>query len=139
VASTWSIEVLYPGYSSCSVIGPQFLLCDLFLLLLSHHLCHFGIWHSANCRVDLISPFLILYCISCMSACAYFLCKCNSSCYAVFKFDVYAVISFGSSMATHIRPLLLGCCRNEDFVGVIVCLSLNIGMQMIVGIFAFVC
>jgi hypothetical protein len=35
----------------------------------------------------------------------------------MFKFDVYAVIYFGSIMAMHLRPLLLGCCKNDDFDG----------------------
>jgi hypothetical protein len=81
-------------------------------------------WHSATCPVDLISPLLILHCISCMSPCAYVSCKCkckcNSSCCAVNKFYIYTVIYFGSSMAMHLRPLLLGCCKNEDFAGVMV-------------------
>jgi hypothetical protein len=55
----------------------------------------------------------------------------------VLKFDVYAAISFGSSIAMHLRPLLLGCCKNEGFTGDVVCLSLNSGMQMIVSIFVF--
>jgi hypothetical protein len=56
----------------------------------------------------------------------------------VSKFDVYAVISFGASIATHLRPFLIGCCKNDNFAGVMVCLSLNSGMQMIVDIFIFV-
>jgi hypothetical protein len=134
-ASMWSIEVLDPGYSSFSMIEPQFLLCDLFMLFFSRNVWHVVIWHSAICHVDLISPFLILYCISCLSACVYVSCKCNTSCCAVFKFDVYAVIYFDSSMATCLRPILLGCCKNDDFAGVMVCLSLNSGMQLIVSIF----
>jgi hypothetical protein len=70
-----------------------------------------------------------------MSTSMYVSCKCKSSCWDVFKFDVYAVFYFGSSIATRLRPLVLGCCKNNSFTVVVICLSLDSGMQLIIGIF----
>jgi hypothetical protein len=69
-ASTWSIDVLDPGWKSSFVMDSQCCLCGLFFPLFSEHEIHFGIWHVATCQCALISQFLICCCISLMSACA---------------------------------------------------------------------
>jgi hypothetical protein len=51
---------------------------------------------------------------------------------------VYVDISFGSVIATHLRHLLCGCCKNDDLAGFVLCLISVSGMQVIVGIFVFV-
>jgi hypothetical protein len=84
-----------------------------------------------------MSPVLMLCCISCISPCAYVSCKCSSSCCVVFKFEIYVDISVGSVMATRLRPLVCGCCLNNDFTGVVLCLVHLRGMQVIVGILVF--
>jgi hypothetical protein len=120
--STWSIDVPEPGYSSLAVIEPWCHLCDRFLLFFSQHVWHLGILHKATRCVDLMPPVLMLCCISCISPCVYVLCKCSSSCCAVFKSDAYVDISVVSVMATRLRPLLCGCCLNDDFTGAVLCL-----------------
>jgi hypothetical protein len=53
---------------------------------------------------------------------------------------VYAVSSpiyFGSSIATRLRRLFLGCCEKDGFGVIGICLSFIIGMQLIDGIFVF--
>jgi hypothetical protein len=69
-ASTWSIDMLDPGWLSSFVIDPRCCLCDLFFPLFFEHERHFGIWHVATCRCALISQFMICCCIYRMSACA---------------------------------------------------------------------
>jgi hypothetical protein len=44
-------------------------------------------------------------------------------------------LCFFSSIATHLRPLLLGCCEEDGCSGIVVCLIIIIEMQLIIGIF----
>jgi hypothetical protein len=103
----------------------------------SQQVWHLGILHKATCRVDIMSPVLMLCCISCILPWVYVSCRCNSSCCAVFRSDAYVQISIGSVMATRLRPLLCGCCLNDDLAGFILVLMPVRGIQVIVGILVF--
>jgi hypothetical protein len=87
--STWSMDVLEPGYPSSCVMDPRCFLCDLFLPLFLQQDRHLGIWHITTCLVALMSHFLIFCCISFISACEYVSWRRNSFCCAVFRFVRY--------------------------------------------------
>jgi hypothetical protein len=70
-------------------------------------------------------------------AVAYVSWRCNSSCCAVFIFDVHVEIYVGSEIATRLRPLLCGCWLNGDLAGFVVSLIPVRGMQVIVYFFVF--
>jgi hypothetical protein len=46
-------------------------------------------------------------------------------------------LALGSSIATHLRPLFLGCCEKDDLSGIEIHLSFISRIKMIIGIFIF--
>jgi hypothetical protein len=129
------------GFSSPCVIDPRCVLhCDIFLPLFSKQDRHLGILYSATWCVALMSQYLILCCISFISACVYISCRRSSSCWAVFMFVMYVVgyvVLCVSLTVTHLRPLKIGCCAKFVVAGIGDDLGVRCIMHLIVGILVF--